>query len=298
MWAITAHRSSSPMNFLVRRLTRIVPLYWAVTTFIIFTLLFAPGLMMSGHFELMRAIGSYIFVALPTPSGWGFPFLIVGWTLNIEMMFYVIFAFCLFLPKKFRLLGVTLSFAMVVFLGRYLVAIYPYADRYVSSIVFEFVFGMLIAEIYQAGYLEKMRPAVAGAMILAGVFAFTFALPDSANRAVLIGLPAALVFAGVLALDKQFKRHKLRWLESIGDSSYSLYLTHLITLSAFYQLWHKLGIERVIGSIWVFGVCAMLATIVAAEFVYRLLEMPLTNFFQKKFSQAFTPKLLLPVVPV
>ncbi|MFX8797491.1 acyltransferase family protein, partial [Acinetobacter baumannii] len=51
------------------------------------------------------------------------------------------------------------------------------------------------------------------------------------------GPPAVLIVAGALCLDLNGKALKAPWLRLLGDASYSIYLTHLITLGVVRQAW-------------------------------------------------------------
>ena len=95
-------------QFFKRRLVRIVPLYWLATTALV--LLVAP-------FAGTKAvIASLLF--WPYPAG-GAPLLNVGWTLNIEMFFYLVFAAAL-LAKSRVVVTTTVSIFLLGFarLGR------------------------------------------------------------------------------------------------------------------------------------------------------------------------------------
>ena len=71
-------------TFLTRRLVRIVPLYWLTTAITI------P--LMSLTVDWQSLLGSYFFIPYRAPSNAIVPLHGVGWTLNLEMFFYVIFA--------------------------------------------------------------------------------------------------------------------------------------------------------------------------------------------------------------
>jgi len=89
--------------FLLRRIIRIVPLYW------IATFLFLAYIVRIGHSWAMEGIGdknvlcSFVFIACPRPNGGYAPALEVGWSLNYEMFFYLCFAVALLLPRRIGL---------------------------------------------------------------------------------------------------------------------------------------------------------------------------------------------------
>ena len=90
IWTITADRPPSPGAFLARRLARIAPFYWVVTTLVVLLLLAAPGWFQTLRLEPVHVLASYLFLPWmnPTPGVGIRPLVIPGWTLNYEIMFY------------------------------------------------------------------------------------------------------------------------------------------------------------------------------------------------------------------
>src|SRR5262249_55839896 len=100
--AVTAGRANYPAGvFLQRRIIRIVPLYWAATFFTAGLLLIAPGLFRDNVVTLKHFLLSLFFIPHVSPDSAHdlSPLIKIGWTLNFEMFFYVVFAAL----AKFRL---------------------------------------------------------------------------------------------------------------------------------------------------------------------------------------------------
>ena len=77
--------------FLLRRVARIVPIYWLVTSLML--LMFAAmGSRMWSESGWSTIAAAYLFIPAANPDGAPFPLLVIGWTLNYEMAFYVVFA--------------------------------------------------------------------------------------------------------------------------------------------------------------------------------------------------------------
>ena len=87
-WQRFGERSAS-ISFFTRRIIRIVPLYWLVTT--VYVLL--------GHHTVHSIVTSYLFI--PDTSGGPanietiHPVVPQGWTLRYEMFFYLLFGVCI-----------------------------------------------------------------------------------------------------------------------------------------------------------------------------------------------------------
>jgi len=85
--------------FILRRIIRIVPMYWTATTVKLICLLVVSSAVLHSKFDLQHIISSYFFVPTVNVEGEVKPLLAVGWTLYYEMFFYVIFAVALYTRK-------------------------------------------------------------------------------------------------------------------------------------------------------------------------------------------------------
>src|ERR1700730_5914930 len=89
-------------HFFLRRLVRIVPLYWALTLLIFGLAKFAPWLVYRAPADWADLARSLFFVPYQNKSGLVQPELFLGWTLNYEMFFYVNVALALLIvPPRF-----------------------------------------------------------------------------------------------------------------------------------------------------------------------------------------------------
>src|ERR1700756_2337701 len=74
----------APFKFFARRLARIVPLYWAATSILVWFVV--------PYASTKAVLGSFLFAPhIPSEA----PLLFVGWTLIFEMFFYAVFAIAL-----------------------------------------------------------------------------------------------------------------------------------------------------------------------------------------------------------
>ena len=86
-------------TFLLRRLFRIVPLYWAVTTLFLLAMLATPALLSSDAPTLVEIVKSYLFVPYAKAGAEMMqPVYKLGWTLNYEMFFYGLFGLVIWMP--------------------------------------------------------------------------------------------------------------------------------------------------------------------------------------------------------
>jgi exopolysaccharide production protein ExoZ len=64
-------------------------------------------------------------------------------------------------------------------------------------------------------------------------------------------------------------------LKAVGDASYSLYLTHVVTLAALSHVWRSAGLQG-LGAVS-FALVGVGSSILGAFICYRLLERPMTD---------------------
>ena len=194
----TSERTIAPA-FLVRRIERIAPLYWLVTTAKVGALIAVPAAF-ALRLDLAHVLTSYAFIPWPDQTGEVHPVVYVGWSLVYEVWFYVLFALC-----RFNVRNTAFAMLTIVVAG-------------VDPLALEFVGGLAIGTA-----LKGERWGVPFA-----VFAVVAFLPES--RACYWGVPAMLVVAiGVRA--ERWCRFGL--LSKLGDASYSIYLTHSLVLPTF-----------------------------------------------------------------
>ena len=140
-------------NFMKRRIIRIVPLYWLATiAAVVFHGLSGKGSSAAGWPELLRSL---LFIPFDNENGVWAPVLRQGWTLNYEMMFYVIFAVGLTLPRKMALSGIAISLGIFTAVGP---ALPPGIPAYLSSpIVLWFVVGVGAAALWRSRGLREPK---------------------------------------------------------------------------------------------------------------------------------------------
>ncbi|HXZ46685.1 MAG TPA: acyltransferase, partial [Pseudolabrys sp.] len=107
--------ANGPWEFLKRRLVRIVPLYWIVTSLYLALMLlvseFAKG------YPTSFVIASYFFIPAARPDGVIEPVVGQGWSLNYEMLFYVIFAATVFASRRVSVAMVSVILLSLIVVG-------------------------------------------------------------------------------------------------------------------------------------------------------------------------------------
>ncbi|KQT49887.1 hypothetical protein ASG47_05375 [Devosia sp. Leaf420] len=291
MWMTTRESDITPAQFYRKRIVRVVPLYWLVTSFLVLVAFAAPSVLQSGAFDLNHIIASYLFVPYPHPVVDAiYPILVPGWTLNYEMFFYAIFGAALFLPVTARLWAVGGLLILLSVFGAVTSPTNAALKFWTDSILIEFLFGMLIAALLSSGRLTLGR-VPAWTLIIAGLV--LVAIPGISthglSRTWFFGVPAAMILIGAVSLDAIGDIGRWRIPKLLGDASYSIYLSHGITLSAMSHVWQRLNLGGEPIAILAFCIAGMSAAIIVGIAVYFFVERPLTGAFMPRNRQVPKP---------
>jgi exopolysaccharide production protein ExoZ len=277
-------KPGSARLFLWNRIARIGPPYWLVTTFFVLTNVFVRSPDNPGY-SSAYIISSYLFMPHPRFTGEMLPVFPLGWTLNYEMLFYVVFAAAM---TQKRAVGVWLAAAALVglvFLGLSFALPAP-LSYWASPIVLEFLFGMVVGELYLRGL--RFPPAGAFALVCLGcatVLAFRVAVePADIARGLGWGLGATAIVAGAVLRAPMVGSPISRALGRLGDASYSLYLVHPIAFLFVRNAVLRLGAWDHIAGIWVYAYAALLllSSIAAALLMWWIFERPITRALRRK----------------
>ncbi|WP_248313152.1 acyltransferase [Bosea sp. F3-2] len=274
-------RAGAWREFLKRRLARIVPLYWAMTTLFLLVGLAVPAVLNSGVPNLAQILGSYLFWPVVSTQGLVQPVYSLGWTLNYEMLFYALFAAGLALPKRWTLPAVILVLAALVGMESLSGPLsLPFAF-WGQPIVLEFAAGMGIAVLRRRGL--RLHGALRVAVAIGGVAVLIAAaqLPgtDGPWSSVLWrgGAAVLLMLAAGCGREGIVPPKPIMALAAVGDASYALYLVHPFVIRGMREVALRIGLHAPMPYI----VLALTGAVVAAVLLYRFFEKPATRLVRR-----------------
>jgi exopolysaccharide production protein ExoZ len=276
MLVTTAGKSMGPLEFMVRRLVRVVPLYWLTTAALLVSVSVVPELFKSVRFTTTSVVLSLLFIpqySLSLPDQiW--PVLVPGWTLNYEMFFYALFAVSLLLPQRMRVPALGATFGLLVVIG---IGIGPFASAlatvYTNPMLLEFAAGAIVGQLWLAGAL-RMPLGLATLLIVGGFVLLALgAQPPAMSYLALIG--GALMVAG--CVHARLRASNIPLFLALGDASYSIYLTHLFALGALRSVWIRISPDPNMASAIAFMVAALVLAAACGYACYRLIEKPVTS---------------------
>jgi peptidoglycan/LPS O-acetylase OafA/YrhL len=216
-----------------------------------------------------------------------------GWTLNYEMLFYLIFAVAVLGSRRIAVAASSLALFGLVAAGQIFAPTSPVLAFWTDPIVLEFAFGMWLGLAYREGL--RMPQWLGGAVIVAGLVLFyvhlgIFGIPRALEnglvipRAIAYGIPAAVVVAGATFGDFSLTGVGWRALAVVGDASYALYLFHAFPVRAMIYLFQRAGVD--IDTFRFFCLVAVVgASVAVAVVIYYLFERPVTQALRSAIAR-------------
>jgi len=278
-----------PFIFLERRLIRIVPLYWIVTTiYLALTLLVAK---FDKGYPFSFVLASYLFVPAARPDGVIEPLVGQGWSLNYEMLFYFVFALTVCSVRRASVAIVTVVLVAAVAAGQMLHPLPFVISVWTVPLLLYFVFGMWIGLAYREGLC--LTPVQGLGLIGIGcalLFVEFYWTPETTAFGVAIWAIPALMVAGASLPRPSLKGPFWSTVMVIGAASYALYLFHAIPIRMLFLLARWTGFD--LGRDTLAYVCAaVLISIILAIAIYYLVERPLLKALRWR-NPAKSPRLV------
>jgi peptidoglycan/LPS O-acetylase OafA/YrhL len=276
-------------KFLFARVTRIFPIYWVIAGLVYFVWLFSPSLI---NFDPGKTGLIKSFLLWPDQT---YPMLKVAWTLIHELYFYIVFAHVLLLPRTWRIPALTL-WVICVAMGEMggLRKISPETALIFHPLSIEFFLGAV------AGWVFMMTDRIAGgAMLIVGITLFTIShfilgagfdisvqatIPTHWERVFYFGIPSTMIVFGLARLEK--RRRLPKWSVNLGNWSYSLYLSHVLTLSVIGYVWKQFAQPGPIDNI-IMLIVMIAASILVSSIFWFTFEKPALGFFRKIRTRMF-----------
>jgi peptidoglycan/LPS O-acetylase OafA/YrhL len=270
----TEFKTPAASEFMLHRIVRVVPIYWLATLSVFSIALIAPSLLGATRANFGDLLKSLLFIPYKKINGLVEPVLFVGWSLNYEMFFYVLFTLGLALRNYALGIGAVLACLTTLnALGLWFQPSSVLLAFYSNSIIVEFGLGMVIA--LMVARAPKRAPLwvmalTALTVLTAPVLLLENLIWPSYPGVLFSGPLSALLVTGAVLLDRW--GWSVSWAPAllVGDASYVLYLTHPYVTQTFQKL--KIPLSPVILIVLVLGFCLLLAVA-----VHKMVERPLTN---------------------
>jgi exopolysaccharide production protein ExoZ len=263
--------------FGMRRIVRIVPMYWIATTVKLLILIAIPSAVLHAQLDPGKTILSYLFLPSRNFEGRVEPLLGVGWTLTFEMFFYFVFTIALLLrAKPIWFCAIVLSLCALGDIVR--PDDWAPALVYLNPIVLYFLVGMIVGQWIQDGSIRRFLGWMSYVVALWLVVPLADGEFSKADLSLLIRhISVAVLIIAVVTSDSWISGRVPKPVIYMGDASYSLYLFHPLIAPIVPVALAMIGLRN--GGLSV--VLSILAAVIGAALVFRFVERPITRYLQE-----------------
>ncbi len=262
--------------FLYNRLSRIFPIYWIYCFFYIcFRSLF------DDNYELTNIELGGALLLIP---GYASNIIGPGWTLPYELFFYFTFAVGLILYLKYSFV-----YLFLLYLGLFLFGIFFDNESAVWHVVtnshlFEFLIGMVVGLYFITGP-RVYKPILfclfwlsLGLLIIVPLWGGG-SLPATLRW----GIPASMLVFSLALLDRDYDfKNIVSALVPLGNSSYSLYLLHVLIIDILIKIMAYLKIQYDVENRFFIILFIYVVCLIVSHFCYLFIEMKILRSMKKK----------------
>lgn len=280
--------------FLKHRARRILPAYFII---LLITFLLS-GAMSTFHYpeKVSNLISAITFSPIDASHA---PFYVndsgvygVRWTLNYEMLFYLVMAACLISKYRWVLLFGAFSLSLVVFpmlaghAPTLAVSGYQFNSAYLNlitnPIIWMFLVGVTFGLVYP--YTKKLNSHFRLAVLIVGIAVpiYCIIFSVSLNHGITMsGWYLSILFIAVVLNDKLVTKYMPKFFVTLGEISFSLYLIHTLMNGGIGNRFESLGISDGMPRFIISCVLSILLALVS----YKLIERPKNTSIRKQAIQ-------------
>ena len=268
--------------FIYHRFTRIYPAYWFYTIIVLVIYLIKPTLVNSSQGNQVDILASFLLY----PSH-VLPMVMVGWTLIHEVYFYLVFTlFLWFVPEKHIIKILILWGVLIIIFHSILNINSSFLNIIVHPLTLEFIFGAVLGKLFLNNIKLQFKTSL---LLFLGLFSLLVSLyvfsinnyeePQGWMRVLIFGTTALILVAISIYLEKNNKQYP-KFLIKIGDASYSIYLSHILTLSAIGHLWKFFSSDTILDNIIMLPIL-LACTVFVGLLSYFYIEKPLLRMSRR-----------------
>lgn len=258
-------------KFLLKRVIRILPVYWATLCIAITVYLINPSLVNGGRDSSI--LGSIFLI--PTHD----LFLNQNaWTLTYEFIFYIIFSTLFIFKGDYKVVSVVFVILALSCVGQIISVSNPLLSYITSSLLIEFIYGFFLCYFYKYfDFKFKMVFVVLNIILSLLVISSNIGVQ---YRFLYLGLPALTTCCIIILFDDWINKYTAPLSDFLGDISYSLYLIHPFTLSGTSIILRHFEITNP----YLFVTILISVSLFSGWLTFQLIEQPLTTKIQSIYK--------------
>lgn len=272
-------------GFVLRRCVRIYPIYWIIFAGVFFVALIVPSLRGTVPVDFLVIKALTLMPLELSVLGKPTPVLVVAWTLQYELYFYILFCLAILNRWVAFIVFSLLAIGLLLGLGN---GNFP-ANFIWSDWIILFFFGALVAVLVRS-HKEKIPNALIIIAISFAILAVTVGMEPvgSEGKVSIYKLSYGFGFAGLILgfIVYEHAGRSLPWfiqtkvVQRIGDASYFLYLVHFPVISFLCKLALNVGLKGVVGASIAFIVIASACVLISIA-GHSLIERPLQMWLSR-----------------
>lgn len=272
-------------KFIAQRVVRIYPVYWFYSLLVLVVFLVYPDWINGSQGSQVDIVAS--FLLFPAEN---LPLLAVGWTLIHEVYFYIIFSLILMFFNEDKLPYALSLWTLAIIVLNLITSpsSSPLIRLVVHPLTLEFIAGCFLALLYfkNKGNLNIKTLAVFTITMVA-ISLYLFVSEFGANGVTPVGWVRPLIFGipAVCVVYFFLMAEKVGWVfnkifVTLGDASFSIYLSHILTLSLAGRLWSIVSSDGIIDNVIAVPVM-FLFSCVSGVIAYFWIEVPIIKMTKK-----------------
>ena len=283
-------KDGASQNFFRKRLLRVLPLYYLTT------IIYCGKLGLQNNLPSIKSMFlSLLFIPYVNTAGLFRPIYGLGWTLNYEMFFYLLFCLALFLRFRTGIAVISIALLSLVLAGTQLqpTAEVGFGVHWLifasDPIMVYFVIGIVISYIRVRTSASLTSWPIATVLMVCSLMSLVAIVGGLGERSLAVAMvftaSACVVLTGLRssAHDEGSGRFRLRLIRGLGDASYSIYLTHSFLIGPAARGWGLVHAD--VEKTWPLFVVAMLiGCSVLGLLSYRFVERPMVEFLRRRTS--------------
>lgn len=273
-----------PVAFARNRIMRIVPMYWIATFLIVGLATASPSSFRTTVPTIEGMIKSLLFIPSDVPKA---PLLGLGWTLDYEAFFYLVFGSLFFVRAASRAALLAVLFVGLMVIGRLIDHPSHTQSFYTSLSLLGFLVGTGVGRLYQLGSLQRLGRIHVLGLLAAGTLSLVilYRTDPEAHLPLFhmsMSFGAMTIVVAMIWVEEAGRLPVIPACRFLGDASYSLYLFHFFAMAVAWAIGRKLfGPVSALNYVPL-AVAAIAAGLAIGCLAYWYLERPILNWTRQR----------------
>ncbi len=280
-------------HFITKRFIRILPLYYIMTFGTFLLLLLFPSMFEQTKANPYFLLKSLLFIPFDIGNGIIQPLMRIGWTINCEIFFYLLFFIAFRISHKYRGLICSILVGLPILINALFPSDFAPLLFFGNPVMLDFILGIIcyyiakgIYELYQTCPQRHLWKILSWTALAFGIFLFTVLVMTkpginilSFRRPLLWGIPAFLLVLAFFLTGLSLRIP--RTLVFVGNMSFSVYLIHYYPVMLLDRVIFDFSEYTAFAALGV--VISIIICLICSYICWYLIEKKLTKVLQKLF---------------